>query len=325
MDGGVNHESLGLNRRAARIADSMVEDAAELRIAATRLDNGARVIDCGIEAAGGLEAGRRLAEVCMGGLGQVGFNALEFEGLRLPGLVVRTDHPATSCLGAQYAGWAIQPEGYFAMGSGPLRAIARVEKELFAELRYAETVDEPGVLVLETRAAPDTAVAEFVVSKSGVAAERLTFLVAPTASLAGGVQISARVVETGLHKLHALGFDVMRVQSGFGTAPIAPVAKNDVRAIGRTNDCMLYGGVAHFSVRADDDELTDLVPRVPSSASSDYGKPFYDIFQSYDGDFYKVDPHLFSPAEVFVTNLASGRTFHAGSTNAEVLRRSLLG
>jgi methenyltetrahydromethanopterin cyclohydrolase len=323
MDGGVAGGSLRLNERAAAIADAMVADADLLSVAAATLDNGARVIDCGIAAPGGLEAGRLLAETCLGGAGQVGFTAVDLDGLRLPGVHVRTDHPALACLGSQYAGWAIKPEGYFAMGSGPLRAVARVESELFARLAYGEPATGRGVLVLESRTPPDAAVAAYVAAKAGSAPDRLTFLIAPTASTAAGVQISARVVETALHKLSELGFDVRKVLCGFGTAPLAPIAKNDMRAIGRTNDCVLYGGVVHLTVRAEDEELQALAPRIPSAASRDYGTPFYDLFQRYGGDFYKVDPHLFSPAQVLLTNVKSGHTFAAGSVNAAVLRQSL--
>lgn len=314
---------LGLNERAARIADGMAEEADALRVAVKRLDHGTRVIDAGVEVPGGLAAGRRLAEACMGGLGQVTFTHLEFGDLWLPGLIVTTDHPAESCMASQYAGWKIDPQGYFAMGSGPLRAVARVEKELYEKLRYEEQAGR-GVLVLETRQRPDEKVAEYVARKSGLPPDRLTLLVAPTASLAGGVQISARVLETALHKMLELGFDIGGILSGLGTAPLPPVAKSDLRAIGRTNDCVLYGGRAHFTLRAEDETLAELAPRVPSSASSDYGTPFYEIFQRYGGDFYKIDPHLFSPAAIYLTNVASGRTFQAGRVNPEVLRASLL-
>jgi methenyltetrahydromethanopterin cyclohydrolase len=211
---------------------------------------------------------------------------------------------------------------FFAMGSGPLRAHARVEKELFEKLEYREEARH-GVLVLEGRTLPDAAVAAWVAQKAGLTPAQLSFVVAPTASLAGGVQISARILETGLHKMETLGFDVRRVVSGYGTAPIPPVAKNDLKAIGRTNDCILYGGQARYTIRAGDDELTELASRVPATASRDYGTPFYDIFQRYDGDFYKIDPLLFSPAEVWLTSTETGRTFHAGHTNPEILEASL--
>jgi methenyltetrahydromethanopterin cyclohydrolase len=313
---------LGFNERAWRLADDAAAHATELRIAVHTLDGGARIIDAGVEAVGGLDAGILLAHLCMGGLGRVSVTPLTIDGESWPGVQVWTDHPAEACMASQYAGWAITPEGYFAMGSGPLRAQARVEKELYAKLGYAEDA-ERGVLVLETRSLPTDAVAEWVARKAGLQPGALTFAVAPTASLAGGVQIVARVVETGLHKMETLGFDVRRVVSAMGTAPLPPVARSDMRAIGRTNDCVLYGGRAYYTVRAEDDELAALAAQLPSSASRDYGTPFYDIFKRYDNDFYKIDPLLFSPAEVWLTSASSGRTFHAGALNVGVLRASL--
>lgn len=320
MDGGMT--DLGMNQRAAELADVMVEEAALLRVRERTLGNGARIIDAGIEAEGGMGAGLALAEICMGGLGDVGTTTVRIGEQTWPGVLVTTDHPAVSCMASQYAGWAISVDKFFAMGSGPLRAHARVEKELFEKLGYAETATR-GVLVLEGRVEPTDAVAAWVADKAGLQPAQLTFVIAPTASVAGGVQISARILETGLHKMETLGFDVRRVVSGVGVAPIPPVAKNDLRAIGRTNDCILYGGQARYTVRAADDELADLAGKVPASASRDYGTPFYEIFQRYEGDFYKIDPLLFSPAEVWVTSTESGRTFHAGRLNAEILEASL--
>lgn len=320
MDSGMT--DLGLNRRAAELADAMVEEAALLRVRATTLASGARVIDAGIEVAGGYAAGLALAEICMGGLGDVGYTTARIGERTWPAVLVTTDHPAVSCMASQYAGWAVSVDKFFAMGSGPLRAHARVEKELYVKLDYRETATA-GVLVLEGRTPPTDAVAAWVAEKARLQPGQLTFVIAPTASIAGGVQISARILETGLHKMETLGFDVRRVVSGYGVAPIPPVAKNDLRAIGRTNDCILYGGFARYTVRAGDDELAELAAKVPASASRDYGTPFYDIFQRYEGDFYKIDSLLFSPAEVWLTSVETGRTFHAGRLNPEVLEASL--
>ena len=325
MGGGVSgpRAGLGLNERAWQIADAMAANAAALRVAVHRLPGGARVIDAGVDAPGGFGAGRALSEICTGGLSDIAYPPVPIGGDPWPGVRVWTDHPAVSCMASQYAGWAIQVGKYFAMGSGPLRAHARVEKELFAKLGYAEQAQR-GVLVLETRTLPSDEVAAWVGQKAGLAPSQLTFVVAPTASLAGGVQIAARILETGLHKMDTLGFDVNKILSGVGTAPLPPVAKNDLRAIGRTNDCILYGGQARYTVNADDAELAALVPRIPSSASKDYGTPFYEIFKRYDSDFYKIDPLLFSPAEVWLTSVGSGKTYHAGHVNPDVLRVSLL-
>jgi len=313
----------GMNERSWALADRSVERAAELRIAAHTLASGARVIDAGIDVPGGFGAGLMLAELCMGGLGHVAYAPLTIDGEAWPGVQVWTDHPAECCMASQYAGWAINPDGFFAMGSGPLRAKARVEQALFEKLRYAEAGATRGVLVLEGRTMPTDAVAEWVAKKAGLAPDAITFAIAPTASIAGGVQVVARVIETGLHKMDVLGFDVTRVVSAMGTAPLALTAKSDLRAIGRTNDCVLYGGTARYTIRADDDELAALAARLPASASSDYGQPFYEIFKRYGNDFYKIDPMLFSPAEAVLTSATSGRTFRAGRTNPVVLRASL--
>jgi methenyltetrahydromethanopterin cyclohydrolase len=315
---------LGMNERAWRMADGYADRAGELRLNVHALPGGARVLDAGVEARGGFGAGLMLAELCMGGLGHVSYAALEIGGHAWPGVHVWTDHPATACMASQYAGWAITPEGYFAMGSGPLRAKARVEKELFGHIDYGEDPSR-GVLVLEGASLPNDAVAEWVAGKAGVATNGITFAIAPTASLAGGVQIAARVLETGLHKMETVGFDVRRVVSGIGNAPVPPVAKDDMKAIGRTNDCVLYGGQARYTVDAGDDELSELAAKLPASASEDYGAPFIEIFKRYDNDFYKIDPLLFSPGEVWLTSIATGKTFHAGGLDSAVLARSLHG
>jgi methenyltetrahydromethanopterin cyclohydrolase len=316
--------ALSLNTRALARAEQLAADAEALGVAVHTLPNGARVIDCGVEVTGGLEAGRLFAEVCMGGLGQVSVTHLALDGWWLPALSVYTDQPTLACMAAQYAGWSVSQGKYFAMGSGPARAKIRAEEKLFDEIGYRDPADV-AVLCLETSVLPSAEIAGIIAERAGVSPEALTLLAAPTACTVGGVQVAARVVETGLHKLHELGFDLHQILTGFGTCPLPPIAKSDIQAIGRTNDAILYGGQVSYVVKADDAELEDVIPRVPASTSSDYGETFYDTFKGYNFDFYKVDPLLFSPAEITVTNVASGRTFHAGHVNVDVLKKSFLG
>jgi methenyltetrahydromethanopterin cyclohydrolase len=315
--------TLSLNERALTLAERLIDDAEVLGVAVHVLPNGVRVIDCGIEAPGGLQAGRIFAEICMGGLGKLAFTHLTLDGWWLPAVTVRTDQPMIACMAAQYAGWQVSKDDYFAMGSGPARAMIRAEEKLYDELGYSDPA-RVAVLCLEGRTLPPPEIAAYIAERAKVPPKHLTLLIAPTACVVGGVQVAARVVETGLHKLHELGFELRQVLSGLGTCPLPPVAKSDIRAIGRTNDAILYAGQVHYTVRADDAELEQVVPRVPASTSKDYGAPFYDTFKGYNFDFYQVDPLLFSPAEIFMTNVVSGRTFHAGQVNAEVLKRSFL-
>jgi methenyltetrahydromethanopterin cyclohydrolase len=315
--------TLSVNDRAAGLADRLAADAEALRVAVTTLAGGTRVIDCGSAVPGGLEAGRRFAEITMGGLGSVTFAPVELDGRWYPGLTVVTDHPALACLGAQYAGWQIKRDDYFAMASGPGRALIRAE-DLYDDLDVDEHAGA-AVLALETRDEPPDDLATSVAERAGVKPGDLTLLFAPTASLAGGVQVAARVVETALHKLHEIDFDVRRIVSGFGTCPLPPVARNDPEAIGRTNDAVLYGGRVELTVDAPDEELEAIVERVPSSSSKDHGEPFGTVLEAADWDFYKIDPLLFSPAEVRLVSVASGRSFAAGGVEAGVLERSFRG
>src|SRR5919199_2239259 len=312
--------TVSLNERARDLADRLADDADALRVAVSTLPGGARVVDCGSAVRGGLEAGRRFAEITMGGLGSVGFAPVVLAGRWFPGLVVVTDHPALACLASQYAGWKIDRDGYFAMASGPGRALIRAE-DLYDDLDADERAST-AVLCLETRDEPPEAVAAHVAERAGVEPGELVLLYAPTASLAGSVQVAARMVETALHKLHELEFDVERVVSGFGSCPLPPVARTDPEAIGRTNDAVLYGGQVELAVDAPDDELEAIAPRLPASASKDHGEPFGAILERAGWDFYAIDPLLFSPADVRLVSVRSGRSFQAGGVEPDVLERS---
>lgn len=262
----------------------------------------------------------------MGGLGKVRFCGLDFDGFWLPGVSVTVSHPPLACVATQLAGWPIrggdESGHYKAMGSGPARALYGVE-EIFWRLGYRDQVDV-AVLCLEGPWLSLEEVTEDVARKCSVSPDHLYVLIAPPASLVCSVQVAARVVESGMHKMLEVGFDIRTVLSGFGTCPLASVAGDDLRAIGRINDAVLYGGRAWYTVRTDDAQIEAVMEQLPSSASRDYGTPFHDLFQRYDCDFYKIDPLLFSAAEIFINNLTSGRTFHAGGVNCEMVRRALL-
>jgi methenyltetrahydromethanopterin cyclohydrolase len=300
----------------------MIDLRHELNIAVDVLDNGTTLLDCGVRARGGIQAGLWFAEACMGGLGHCTPQPVFAGELCMPGLSIYADIPGVACMGCQYAGWAVKAGRYFAMGSGPAR-IKYAGEELMQALGY-EDGTACAVLALEAGKLPAAEVAQYIAERCGVEGKDLYLLLAPTSSVVGSLQIAARVVETGLHKLSELGFDVNKVISGFGTSPVAPVTGGDLEAIGATNDCILYGGRVWYTVDCDDGDIESILVRVPSCSSHDYGRPFLELFQQY-GDFYAIDPMLFSPAEVFVNNVRSGRRFHAGELNGSLLNRIFMG
>lgn len=311
--------TLKLNRTAHHLCDAVIRDPDRYRAVVRRLVDGATLIDLGVEAVGGLEAGLLLARVCTAGLAEVALACPSRRDAE-PCVTVYTDHPLAACMAAQYAGWRLAEGDFLAMGSGPMRAAAASE-ELFTKIGHTERADV-AVGALEAPALPPPSLVTEIAARCGVPARALTLLVARTSSLAGTVQVVARSLETALHKLYEMEYPLERIVSGYGTAPLPPAAADDLTAIGRTNDAILYGGQVVLWVRDEDETLKALGPRLPSSASADFGTSFLEIYARYDGDFYRIDPQLFSPAVVTFQNLNSGNSFCFGCESPDVLRRS---
>ncbi len=311
---------MGLNAAAERITNRCIEQAASLRIATKQLDCGTTLIDFGVGVRGGIEAGLELARICLADYASVSLQPAEPGTWPSPLIQVFTDHPVKACMGAQYAGWPVQLEKFFAMGSGPMRSLRGREHVLEAMNLVDDEASAVGVL--ECDKLPNDDVCRMIAAECKVEPEKLTLCVAPTRSLAGTVQVVARSVETSLHKLFELGFDLTKIVSAHGSAPLSPPAPDFAEGIGRTNDAILYGGRVTLWVEADDADLERLGPKVPSGSSKDWGRPFAEIFRDYKFDFYQVDPGLFSPAEVTLHNLTTGKTHRFGTLRPDVLAKS---
>ncbi|MFI0849077.1 methenyltetrahydromethanopterin cyclohydrolase [Mesorhizobium sp. IMUNJ 23232] len=310
-----------LNDTAQRIADGMIRDAERLRVTVAKGPLGETLIDAGAKVEGSVEAGLRMAEASMGGLGTISA-MLDRASEKWPYTIeVRSSQPVIACLGAQYAGWNLSGDGYFAMGSGPARALARVEP-LYETLAYRDEAAS-AVLILETASPPPQAVVEKVARATGLPTDKLTFLYAPTQSLAGTVQIVARSLEVALHKANDLKFPIANIVDGIAAAPLPAPHPDFLTAMGRTNDAIIYGGSVQLFVRGPAEAARELAERLPSHTSRDHGKPFKEIFKQFKGDFYAIDPLLFSPARAIVTAIDSGETFRTGRIDADMLEQSL--
>ena len=311
---------MNLNERALGLVEALLARSEERRVVASRIEGGGRVVDCGIEARGGLRAGLDLARICLADLAEVGLVPGEVQGRPLPGGPGRHRSSRGRLPGQPVRRLGAQPGEVLRDGLRP--DVRRAGREPILERLGVREEAAAVVGVLEGRKLPTPAVVAQVAEACRVPPEAVTLLIAPTASLAGGVQVVARSVETALHKLAEVGFDLARIVSAQGSAPLPPVAENDLAAIGRTNDAILYGARVVLFVTGDDDSLREVGPKVPSSSSRDYGEPFAAIFARYHHDFYAVDPHLFSPAEVVFQNVNTGRVHGFGQTAPDVLTRS---
>ncbi len=320
--------ALSLNDHVAPWVERLVADAAALRVSVATDSTGTRIVDAGIASPGSIAAGLLVGEICLGGFGEVRLRSGAADGWPT-WLEVRSSQPVLACLASQYAGWSLAAskeetggKKFFSLGSGPARALAGKEK-LYAELGYQDRATR-GVLVLEVDRAPPEVVVRKILRDCRLEPDALTIVLTPTTSAAGTTQVVARVLEVALHKAHELGFRLDHVVDGMATAPLPAPSPDGVEAMGRTNDAILYGGRVHLSVRGSDDAARELAQKLPSRNSRDHGHSFAEIFKEVAYDFYKIDPALFAPAEVWVSNLDSGSTFHGGALEMGLLQRHWL-
>jgi methenyltetrahydromethanopterin cyclohydrolase len=315
-------KTLSVNRLGWKLLEKLCENSDFYGVSVQKADSGTTIVDAGVKAKGGLQAGRIITEICMGGCGKARITSGKYGQLELLSIFVHTDHPAIATLGSQYAGWQISEEGYFAIGSGPARALALKPKEIYREIGYKDDFDR-AIVILETDKFPPATLLERLVSDCKVPHENLFVILAPTTSVAGVVQVSGRIVETGIHKLRKLGLNPNTILHAWGCAPIPPIHPKFANAMARTNDSILYGGISYYTVECEEEEeLQRIAKNAPSSASKDYGKPFIEIFKEAKEDFYRIDPNLFAPAIVIVNNTTSGATFQNGKINVEALAKS---
>ena len=318
--------SASVNKLTQPLVQELIDNADKLRLGVQTLENGCTIIDAGIDVSGGLEAGRIITEICMGGMGTASISQSAYTDHWPLTINIHSSNPVLSCLGSQYAGWSMSHEKYYALGSGPARAMARKEKdgvnvpveEIYKELDYQDSA-ESTALVIENDKIPPIEIIEKVAAACGVPTANLTIIVTPTSSLAGCVQVVGRVLEVAMHKAHELHFPLENIIDGSGSAPICPPHPDFVKAMGRTNDAILFAGQVHVFVKGSDEDAQELANELPSSTSKDYGKPFAEIFKACNYDFFKIDGMLFSPASVIVTAIESGNSFRAGKLDNELL------
>jgi methenyltetrahydromethanopterin cyclohydrolase len=312
---------LSINRLAHKLVEELRAEPDYYGVTVEILPSGATVIDTGLEAHGGYEAGLITTKIAMGGAGTASLGYADF-GVELPTVIVSTDHPAVALFGAQLAGWRIKPEGYTADCSGPARALALKPRKVFEKIGYKDKADVAVILIEKDKKPPDSA-AVFVAEACNVVPENVYMLLTSPTSLAGMVQISGRAVETGLFRLDILNLDLKKVLYAAGYAPIMPIHRDPGKAMGRAEDAITYGGVTSYIVDEEDETLEELAEKGPSSNCSDYGKTSYEIYSAVNFDFTQIDPALFAPAVMTLISARTGSVYTAGEVNEKVIRESL--
>ena len=111
-----------LNHRATQLVERVATTVDDFRVRLVRV--GTRGFST--SASGpreGLMPVRRSPRSAWPGLGWVSILPGDIGGVSWPHVFVTTDHPIAACLFSQYAGWQVATNGFFAMGSGPMRAV----------------------------------------------------------------------------------------------------------------------------------------------------------------------------------------------------------
>ena len=322
-----------MNELAKQIVDNIIQNKEIYNAEIINLDNGSTILDM---TKASWVGGKLVGEICMGGLGTVEFSSYNLDGHYIPSVNVYTSEPIISCIASQLAGWnvklkkEVEKEGqmkkkviFQSLGSGPARAKSKVEK-IFEEFDYTDD-SNCAVIVFETSKLPNEEVMGIVATKCRVDPNNTYAVCAPTACLTGSIQVAARIVETGIHKLHEIKFPIDIINDGFGTTTIAPIAKDDLGAMGRTNDSISAAGLTYYTINVEKDkeeELFELLKKAPANTSHSYGKPFLETFKAADYNFYDIDPGLFAPAKYTITNIKTGKSLTVGKVNHELLKQS---
>lgn len=310
---------ISVNTFALPVVQDMMKNAEILGIKVHTLENGATVIDCGVHENGCYEAGLQFLKVCAGGLIEPAIIHQPVGGNMHPFVHLTVKHPIIACLGSQKAGWVIHRNSFFAMGSGPARALALKPKGTYNAIQYHDTSDV-AIIALEAGVLPNSIICEYIAEKCGVKPSNLYALVAPTNSIVGSIQISGRIVTMAMHKLEDMGYDLTNIVNAAGRSPVAPIKKTFEQAMGITNDCNIYYGSVILTTKLFSEEFS----KITSNNSEKYGKPFYELFKDADYNFIEIGSYLgFSPAELTVNDCTTGKTYHYGRLNEEIFLKSL--
>ena len=313
---------VSVNRLAMKIVNELIDHQEEYRIKVEKLSCGATIIDTGLEAAGGYLTGLKLTEICLGGLANCWLTYQTYGDIELPTIVVATDHPALSLLGCQLAGWMVKVGSFFAPSSGPARALSLKPKKVFEKIGYKDEHSE-AVIVMETNKKPTDEVAQKVAADCKVDPKDLYMVLTTTASMAGSVQVSGRVVETGLYRLEFLGLNPNKVFFASGSAPIMPPHPDVGISTAKEEDALLYGGVGSYVIDEEEAKLQEYATKAPATAWPDYGKTSYEALKAVSFDWSKLDPSFFTIGKLVLTSKKTGKTYIGGKVNPEMLRKSI--
>jgi methenyltetrahydromethanopterin cyclohydrolase len=315
-----------INKLAVRLVKEIIDRDDELGVKVIKMTCGATLIDMGLKVKGSYQAGLLYTRVTLGDMAIANLGTWKLDdNFSFGSIELFVTEPLVACLGSQIAGWQLGKGEFATIGSGPARAQGVIPTDFYLDMTPYRDRNDEVVLCIQDIRYPDDSIALEVAKACKVSPENVYLLLAPSASIVGSIQVTARMVEEVCHKMHAKGFEVSKVINARGVAPIAPLVNDEVKAIGRINDAILYGGEAEFWVDAADEEIAPVIEKLVSKTSSPYyPELFGDVFERAGRDFYKIDHDFHSIAKLQIHNVRTGKSFLAGEINYDVIRKSFL-
>lgn len=315
-----------INKLAVKVVKEIIDREEELGVQVIKMSCGATLIDMGVKAKGSNEAGLLFSRITLGDMATLNLGTWNQKtNLSFGAIDVYVTEPLIACMASQIAGWQLGKGEFATIASGPARAQAAIPSDYYLNATpYRDRSDEV-VLCIQNIHYPDDSIALEVANACKVHPQNVYLLIAASASIVNSIQVPARVIEVVCHKMNMKGFDVSKVVNARGRAPIAPLVRDEVKAMGRINDAILYGGEAEFWVDAEDEEIGSVIEKLVSKTSSPYYPELFGaVFERAGRDFYKIDHDFHSIAKLQIHNISTGKSFMAGEINFDVIQKSFL-
>jgi methenyltetrahydromethanopterin cyclohydrolase len=318
-------QDYSLNQAAVEIIKDVIARADEYQIRTWKADCGSTLVDMGLDCPGSWKAGQAFVEAGFGGMGKATYGKFEIGRFTVPSIDVWVDHPVLAVVASQAGCWELGTGELAMIGSGPARAVALADR--WSGHGYRDTKATEVVVQLQTHRVPSDDLCRTVAEACHVSPEQVYVVFAPTACLVGAIQVASRTVEQVMIKLFLRGFDIHSVKHGFGTAPVAPLVKNEVEVMGRANDALFYGATTVLYADAPDNVIEPIVKDFCFDVNSGefWGMPFASIFERFHHNWFEVPDLVDSPAKLIINSLQTGHSFVGGQINLQVLSRSYFG
>ncbi len=185
-----------INKLAIKVVKEILAREEEIGVKVIKMACGATLIDMGLNVKGSNEAGVLFTRVTLGDLATVSLGNWKLnEDYSFGSVELFVTEPLIACLGSQIAGWQLGEGEFATIGSGPARAQAVIPTDFYLDMTPYRDRNDEVVLCIQDIHYPDDSVAQEVARACNVLPENVYLLIAPSASIAGGIQVSARMVK----------------------------------------------------------------------------------------------------------------------------------